>query len=189
MISIIIYLSIAIVLMIMVKLFFDACSLIYITKINLKEHLPALGKIYVSQSVKEELISDLERFDDAKVLNENINHKLINIRNFKRTNRFSNRNLGLGEKDTIELCLKEDGVLVTDDHKALNLALGIGLKPKTSEIILLDFLKNSIISYENFKNSFWELARIKTLNPEIIAFLFDKAKEMIKPRNQNKGEK
>ncbi|MBD3197880.1 MAG: hypothetical protein GF317_22705 [Candidatus Lokiarchaeota archaeon] len=103
--------------------------------------------------------------------------------------RFSNRNLGLGEKDTIELCLKEGGVLVTDDHKALNLTLGIGLRSKSSEIILLDFLKNSILSYKDFQKSFWELTQSKILNPKIISLLFDKAKKIIKTRNQNKGEK
>jgi hypothetical protein len=168
----------------MVKLFFDACSLIYITKIDLKEHLPALGKVYVSKSVKRELIRDLDRFDDAKILNENIKTNLINISDFEMKNRFSNLNLGIGEKDTIEICLEEEGILITDDHKALNLALGIGLKPKTSEIILLDFLKKSIITYEVFQKSFWALARIKNLNSEIISFIFDKAEEIIKNKNQ-----
>jgi len=145
-----------------------------------------LGKIYVSQSVKRELISDVDRFDDAKILKGNIKNNLINISDFETTNRFSNLNLGIGEKDTIEICLEEEGILITDDHKALNLALGIGLKPKTSEIILLEFLKKSIISYKDFQKSFWELARIKNLNPEIISFIFGKANEIIKNRNQKK---
>jgi predicted nucleic acid-binding protein len=143
-----------------------------------------LGKIYVSQSVKRELISDVDRFDDAKILKGNIKNNLINISDFETTNRFSNLNLGIGEKDTIEICLEEEGILITDDHKALNLALGIGLKPKTSEIILLDFLKKSIITYEVFQKSFWALARIKNLNSEIISFIFDKAEEIIKNKNQ-----
>ncbi len=143
-----------------------------------------MGKIYVSQSVKRELISDVDRFDDAKILKGNIKNNLINISDFETTNRFSNLNLGIGEKDTIEICLEEEGILITDDHKALNLALGIGLKPKTSEIILLDFLKKSIITYEVFQKSFWALARIKNLNSEIISFIFDKAEEIIKNKNQ-----
>lgn len=104
-------------------------------------------------------------------------------------NKFSYSNLGTGEKDTIEICLEKEGILVTGDHKALNLALGLGLKTKTSEIILLDFLKNSIITYDEFQKSFWELAHIKNLNPEIISFIFDKAKQIINNKNQNEGEK
>lgn len=172
----------------MEKLFFDACSLIYLTKINLKEYLHKLGKPYISRSVKGELTSDLEKFDDAKILNKNINKHLINVSEFEIKNRFSYSNLGTGEKDTIEICLKKEGILVTDDHKALNLALGLGLRTKISEIILLDFLKNSIISYDEFQKSFWELAHIKNLNPEIISFIFDKAKQIINNNNQNKGE-
>jgi len=56
----------------MTKFVFDACSLIYLTKINLKEKLTKLGEVIVSQTVKNELVEEIDQFEDAKTLNRNI---------------------------------------------------------------------------------------------------------------------
>ncbi|TKJ23108.1 MAG: hypothetical protein CEE43_05160 [Promethearchaeota archaeon Loki_b32] len=172
----------------MTKFVFDACSLIYLTKINLKEKLTKLGEVIVSQTVKNELVEEIDQFEDAKTLNRNIIKKKIRESSYKLKNLFTTKNLGKGEKDTIEICLKDEGALVTDDHKALNLALSIGLKPKTSEVILLDLLKKSIIDYENFTKSFEALALIKALKPEVVKFFYKKAKEIIKNNINNSTE-
>ncbi len=172
----------------MTKFVFDACSLIYLTKINLKEKLAKLGEVIISQTVKNELVEDIDQFKDAKTLNRNIKNKKIRESSYKLKNFFTTKNLGQGEKDTIEICLKDEGVPVTDDHKALNLALSIGLKPKTSEVILLDLLKKSVIDYENFTKSFEELALIKALKPEVVNFFYKKAKEIIKNNVNNSTE-
>ncbi len=172
----------------MTKFVFDACSLIYLTKINLKEKLTKLGEVIVSQTIKNELVEEIDQFEDAKILNRNIEKKKIRESSYKLKNFFTTKNLGKGEKDTIEICLKDDGVPVTDDHKALNLALSIGLKPKTSEVILLDLLKKSVIDYENFTKSFEELALIKALKPEVVKFFYKKAKEIIKNNINNSTE-
>jgi len=172
----------------MTKFIFDACSLIYLTKINIKEKLTKLGEVTVSQTVKNELIKEIEQFEDAKILNRNIENKKIKVSSYKLKNFFTTKNLGQGEKDTIEICLKDEGVLVTDDHKALNLALSIGLKPKTSEVILLDLLKKSVIDCKKFTKSFEELALIKALKPEVVKFINKKAKEIIKNNLNNSTE-
>ena len=173
----------------MAKFIFDACSLIYLTKINIKEKLPKLGEVIVSQTVRNELVEEIDQFEDAKILNRNIKNKIIKESNYKLKNFFTTKNLGQGEKDTIEICLKDEGVLVTDDHKALNLALSIGLKPKTSEVILLDLLKKSVIDYKKFTKSFEELALIKALKPEVVKFINKKAKKIIKNNiNNSTGE-
>ncbi len=173
----------------MTKFIFDACSLIYLTKINLKEKLTKLGEVIVSQTVKNELIEEIDQFEDAKILNRNIENKKIKESSYKLKNIFTtSKNLGQGEKDTIEISLKDGCILVTDDHKALNLALSIGLKPKTSEVILLDLLKKSVIDYESFTKSFDELALIKVLKPEVVKFFYKKAKEIIKNNIKNSTE-
>lgn len=172
----------------MTKFIFDACSLIYLTKINLKEKLTKLGEVTVSQTVKNELIKEIEQFEDTKKLKRNIENKKIKVSSYKLKNFFTTKNLGQGEKDTIEICLKDEGVLVTDDHKALNLALSIGLKPKTSEVILLDLLKKSVIDYKKFTKSFEELALIKALKPDVVKFIYKKAKEIIKNNLNNSTE-
>ncbi len=172
----------------MKKYVFDACSLIYLTKINIKELLPKLGDVIISSTVKNELIEDIETFKDAKALKKNIKRKIINESEYKIQGLFSTKILGKGEKDTIEICLKNEGIPVTDDHQALNLAISVGLQPKTSEIILLDLLKKSIIDYEKFGTLFGELAVIKALKPEIIIFFNKKAEEILKIKNNKAME-
>ena len=172
----------------MKKLVFDACSLIYLTKLNLKNKLPLLGTIFVSQTVKNELIADLDKFSDAKTLKKNLDKKIIQESKFKLKDIFTSENLGKGERETIEVCLKSEGIPVTDDHQALNYAFNLGLKPKTSEMILLDFLQEDLISYQEFKALFKELAMIKSLKQEIVSFFKEKAKYIIeKKNNKTKG--
>ena len=101
---------------------------------------------------------------------------------------FSSEYLGRGEKETIEICIKNKGIPVTDDHQAINNALNFGLKPKTSEIILLDFLRNNIINYQEFKAFFKELALIKSLKSDIILFFKNKAKEIVNKKKKLQGE-
>jgi hypothetical protein len=166
----------------MKKLVFDACSLIYLTKLRIKEKLPSLGNIIVAQTVKNELIADLDKYSDAKVLKKNLDKKIIEDSKIKLKDISTPENLGLGERETIEICVKSDGIPVTDDHQALNYALNLGLKPKTSEIILLDFLRKEIINYQEFKALFEELAVIKSTKPEIISFIKKKAKNIVRTR-------
>ena len=183
-ISLSIYASIAI--LILMKIFiYDTCSLIYLAKINVKEKLVHLGSVNVSPIVKSELISEKEKYSDAKVLKENLDKKIIEEMKFKRGKSIFSKNVGKGEDESIQLCLQIDATLVTDDHHAVNIALNAGLKPKTSEIILIDLLKEGMISYEDFKNYFRELAQIKLLKPEIVLFFTDKAMEIVK--NNSKG--
>ncbi len=152
------------------------------TKINIKELLPKFGDITVSSTVKNELIEDIDKFKDAKMLKKNIKKKIIKESNYNTQDLFSTKNLGKGEKETIEICLKGEGILVTDDHQALNLAISIGLQPKTSEIILLDLLERAIIDHERFYTLFGELAVIKALKPEVITLINKKAEDIIKTK-------
>lgn len=163
----------------------QTCSLIYLTKINVKEKLVQLGSVNVSPIVKSELISEIEKYSDAKVLKENLDKKIIEEMKFKRGKSIFSKNVGEGEDESIQLCLEIDATLVTDDHHAVNIALNAGLKTKTSEIILIDLLKEGIISYEDFKISFRELSHIKLIKPEIVLFFADKAMEIVK--NNSRG--
>ncbi len=172
----------------MKKLIFDACSLIYLTKIGIKEKLPLLGEVIVSRNVKAELLADIEKFTEAKILKKNIEKKIINESKAKLENLFSSKNLGIGEKETIEISVEVKGIPITDDHRAINFALSLGLKPKTSEVILLDLLSKEIIDYKEFGDYFKELAVIKMLKPEVLAFFKNKAKQIINQKNDKNKE-
>jgi len=164
----------------MKKLVFDACSLIYLTKIEIKSKLPLLGEILVSRTVIKESTTEEEKFKEAKTIKNNLEREKIKESKIKIKNIFSTENLGRGEKEVIEICSKSTHIPVTDDQKAFNFALSLGLTPKTSEIILLDLLNENIITYEEFNNYFKKLAKIKLLKPEIINFFRKKAKTIIK---------
>ncbi len=159
---------------------YDACALIYLNKIKAKEKLTLLGSVIVSSTVKNELAADIDRFSDAKLLKHNLDNNVIEERKIKLNNVSYSKNLGKGENETIVICIKNEGILVTDDHQAINYALNCGLKPKTSELILLELLKQNIISHNEFQIFFKELAHIKSLKPDIVLFLKKKAGEIIK---------
>lgn len=120
----------------------------------------------------------ISKFSDARRLKENLDKNIIEVSRNKTKGRRIPGNIGMGEYESIALCLEIDALFVTDDHQALNLALNTGLKPKTSEIILIDLLKKKIINYESFKVYFLELAQIKSLKPEIVLFFNEKAREI-----------
>ncbi|TFG01460.1 MAG: hypothetical protein EU540_03645 [Promethearchaeota archaeon] len=171
----------------MKKFVFDACSLIYLTKLQIKEKLPLLGNIIISQTVRNELIADLNKYSEAKTLKKNLDKKIIEESKLKLKDIYISQNLGRGEQEAIEICIKSDGILITDDHQALNYALNLGLKPKTSEIILLDFLREDIINYYEFKALFKELAIIKLLKPDTVSFFQEEAKNIINKKKKTKG--
>lgn len=162
---------------------FDACSLIYLTKIKIKEKLPLLGNVIVSKTVRSELIADLDRFFEAKTLKKNLEKEMIKESKLILNDIFSSENLGKGERETIEICINSEGILVTDDHQAINYAFNLGLNPKTSEVILLDLFQLNIINYLEFKAYFKELAGIKSLKPEIVSFFKIKAKSILYEKN------
>ncbi len=170
----------------MINLVFDACSLIYLTKIQMKEKLPQLGTVIVCKEVKNEIIVDTDKFSDAKILKTNIKKGIIKEMDLKLKQIPQLTNLGKGEKETIEICLKKEYIPVTDDHQALNYAISCGLKPKTSETILLDFLRERIISFQEFHEIFKKLAIIKSLKADIITFINQKAENIIKENEKNK---
>ena len=59
--------------------YFDACSLIYLTKIGMKEQLPKLEITpRVSPIVESELVAKLDKLPDAKQLKSNIEKGIIN---------------------------------------------------------------------------------------------------------------
>lgn len=162
---------------------FDACSLIYLTKIKIKEKLPLLGNVIVSKTVRSELIADLDRFFEAKTLKKNLEKEMIKESKLILNDIFSSENLGKGERETIEICINSEGILVTDDHQAINYAFNLGLNLKTSEVILLDLFQLNIINYLEFKAYFKELAGIKSLKPEIVSFFKIKAKSILYEKN------
>lgn len=173
-------------IIIMDKLIFDACSLIYLTKIEMKEMLPKLGDILIGSIVKNEATDEPEKYPDAEIIQRNLDNDIIKEIPYKVEKLPKLVNLGEGEKEAIELCKKERAILVCDDGEAIKYAISRGLKPKTSEIILLDLLKADKITIEMFNERFYKLGVIKSLKPEIVEHFIEKAKTIIEERKKEK---
>ncbi len=108
----------------------------------MKEKLPLLGITMIGPIVEKELTSEPNKFNDAKKLKSNIKKGIIKqIKPKEEIHSSFPNNLGDGEKECINLSILKGGFFITDDHKALNYAIIQGLKPKTSEYILLDFFR------------------------------------------------
>ncbi len=159
----------------------DACSLIYITKINCKEKLATLGTFFIGDEVEKELLHGLERFPDAQTISNNINRKKILILNTEDIviSKIFDK-LGPGEAETIQIAVEKGFQLVTDDQEAIKLAISQGLKPKTSEILLLMLLESEKINYGQFISNFNKLAKIKLLKTDVVEFFTKKAEEIRK---------
>jgi predicted nucleic acid-binding protein len=171
----------------MTELCFDACSLIYLTKIRVKELLPKLGGVNVCGTVKQELLEDEHKYPDAAILKSNMEKHIINVQ--AKAQPIVSRqsaSLGAGEHETIAYCLKSGASFVCDDRQAVNYALGLGLKPKTSEIILLDLLDQDVLSETEFKERFDDLSSIKQLKTPIITYFRNKAGEIVAKKKATK---
>lgn len=155
---------------------FDACSMIYLTKIQVKENLPNLGNITISTKVKNELIDSIEKYPDANTIKNNLNKKLIQVAEIKGISLPNSLRLGQGELETIEICKNLNYILVCDDKKAYNYAKVRGLKPITSEIILLQLVQKKIISLNEFEKKFDDLANLKVLKQDVVNYFKKKVK-------------
>jgi predicted nucleic acid-binding protein len=166
----------------MTEYYYDACSLIYLTKIGAKELLPCLGRVNICVTVKDELLEDEGKHPDAKTLKENIDNCVIHIQESELILTSSISNLGKGEKETIEYCLSDEAILVCDDRQAVNYAVGRGLIPKTSEFILLDLFDKNVLAEEEFNEKFGRLATLKQLKLSIVDFFKTRASEIAKKK-------
>ncbi len=172
----------------MTTLYFDACSLIYLTKIEAKELLPRLGcDICIGSVVMEEITHEPKKHPEAQVLQTNLKKKIIQVVTQESSALSVPPSLGKGERETLHLSITKGGTIVTDDHLALKYARGRGLDVKTSDTILLELLRNQVITIEVFREKFNHLARIKTLKPAIVQLINQKAEAIAKQISNKKG--
>ena len=159
----------------------DACSLIYLTKISVKEDILKLGEINIAQSVKSELLVNAGAFLDAQIIQQNIQARKIHV--ISTTIPYPTKVVDWGEQESLNLCKQTKETLICDDKRAINVAQAQSIRIQTSEMILLELFRLEMISYDKFEESFKKLARIKSLSAEIVEFFLLKAKHI---RNSKK---
>ena len=160
----------------MEKIVFDACSLIYITKISVKELIIKIfSNILIPPTVKKEVLYDSDKYLEANIIKKNFDSKKLIEKSIK-IKKFT-RNLDLGELEAINLAENEKSLLITDDKLALNLALNRGLQVKTTETLLILLLKERLLDFMLFVEKMNDLNIIKTLKPEVFQIIMKEAEK------------
>ena len=171
------------------KYVIDACSLIYLTKIGMKEIFLDSFNVIITESVKGELLRDVDKFPDAKIIKKNIDKKKLASTKFEGVNKLESINLGQGELDTIRIALHQELIPITDDLQGIRYAKSKGLKPKTNEIIMIKLLETEMINLKDFIEKLQNLATIKSLSIEIVNFFIEQAESLNRGKMNNmKGE-
>ncbi len=147
----------------MIKL--DSCSLIYSIKIDIFDALKSLySKIIISPTVKEEVIDSgkLKDFSDALIAEEKLNLGLIKIHSPKSM--LQNIKLGKGETEILSLALEEQCPCLIDDIKAQKAGLNLKVDLKSTILILLELLKQKIITLTEYHSSLRKYGIIANLS-------------------------
>jgi len=171
------------------KYVIDACTLIYLTKIDMKEIFLDTFNVIITESVKAELLRDVDKFPDAKIIKKNIDKKKLASTKFEDVNKLESINLGQGELDTIRIALHQELIPITDDLQGIRYAKSKGQTPKTSEIIMLKLYETEMITLKDFIEKLQNLASIKSLSIEIVNFFIEQAQSLNRGKMNNmKGE-
>lgn len=160
----------------MKKIVFDACSLIYITKISLKNLIMnTFSNIIIPTTVKKEVLFDSEKYSEANTIKKNFESKKLTEKKIQIKK--ITKNLGQGESEAISLADEEESLLITDDKLALNLAINRGVQVKTTETLLLILLKKKNLDFLTFIEKMNDLNKVKMLKPEIFQLILKEAEK------------
>lgn len=137
----------------MIKL--DACSLIYLLKMDFIETLVKIDKqVYITEMVHEEVVIRGKKKGraDAYLCDKFI--KKGDIKVHTSPENLLDINLGIGELEIMQNAIEHDCPCVIDDKKAQRVAISIGTKVKIVPLLLLEAFKLNIISEIEYKMFF-----------------------------------
>ena len=131
----------------------NASPIIFLWKIKKLDSLFKLYRIiYIPKKVFEELSKQEDDYFKSYLQYfkiEKIEEKLLSFQ------------LHEGESEAINLAIKEKAdLMLLDDKKARNAAKSLGIKIKGTLGLLLTFLDNKLVSYDEFKTLLDELIKI-----------------------------
>lgn len=142
----------------------NSTPIMYLAKLS---KLRLLKKIYnvivIPEEVYKEVVEEGKKLNQKEVLliEEAINEKFIVVKKVKKIKKFKQfSQLHEGEINAISLCLtlRKKEILI-DDKEAYNICKLVGLKPTRTTSILLKFLKDGFISFNEFKNLLKNLSK------------------------------
>ena len=142
---------------------FDSSSLIYLVKLDFINHLMNhYSRIIIPNNVKLEIVDEgkIRGKSDAYIIERNIDLGKIEVEMPSRNLDF---NLGNGETAVINLAIdekKDDPVVCIDDLKAEKIAFNLNINIISSDILILQFLKNEIITRKECEEYLTKLSKI-----------------------------
>ncbi len=148
-----------------------------ISKISLLEDL--YGKITIPYEVYNEVIvkGKNENYSDAALIEKHIN-EFIFVKDvaddYKKEAEKLKSILGSGESEAIALCLQEKSrLLLMDNSEPRKVAQIKGIKCRSTPGILLEALKNKIITFGEYQSMIKELSKYAWLSGDIVAYFLD----------------
>lgn len=148
-----------------------------IGKLNVLEKL--YKKITIPQEVYNEVIikGKDENYSDASLIEKNIN-EFIFVKNLiqehkKEAEKLTSA-LGSGESEAILLCIQEKAeLLLIDNLEPRKIAQMKGIKCRSTPAILLEALKNKIITFDEYESAIKDLSKHAWLSGDIVAHFLD----------------
>ena len=170
----------------------NSSPLILLAKINKLNILEKMyGKITIPPEVYNEVIikGKKENYSDAalveKYINEFIFVKDISQEHKKEAEKLKNV-IGSGESEAIELCLQENAkLLLIDNLEPRKIAELKGLECRSTPGVLLEALKNKILTFNEYESSIKELSKYAWLSGDMVAYFLD-AGYKIKEKGESK---
>ena len=129
----------------------DSSTLILMAKSGLLDLVIKNKKLMITGKVKEESITAKDSFD-SKLIDQRVKEKAIKISYIKNIKFYDKMieqfNLGKGEAEAITLAFEKNGILLSDDKKAINACKILNIRFTTALNILVEFYKNKTIDKE-----------------------------------------
>ncbi len=143
---------------------FDSMVLIHLTKLGkLEEKCELFGDITIPEAVKNELLYDIEKHPDAKIIESLLNENKIKVKkaDLNQVNRLRAFKFEGGELEALALTLSNPGsVLFSNDPKLRNIANLLNIKLIDTLAILISQYKNKLESKEELLRHLNELKKI-----------------------------
>ena len=158
----------------------NSSPLILLAKIGRLTLLEKLySKVIIPYGVYNEVIVEgkKENYSDAalveKYMNEFIFVKDLTQDHKKEAEKLKNM-VGTGESEAIELCLQEKAkLLIIDNLEPRKIAELKGLECRSTPGVLLEALKNKIITANEYESEIKELSKHASLSGDIVAHFLD----------------
>jgi len=152
-----------------------------LAKIN---KLSILEKLYKKINIPYEVYNEVvvkgkkENYSDAALIENHINKIIfvININSEHKKEVEKLRNIvGSGESEAIALCLQEKAkLLLIDNLEPRKIAQIRGIICRSTPGILLEALKNKIMTFNEYEFAIKELSRYAWLSGDIVAYFLEK---------------